>query len=45
MSRHVLEIDDLTPSEVARVLDLAADPSRPPLLAGQTVGRSFARSE
>jgi ornithine carbamoyltransferase len=41
MTRHVLEIDDLTAAEVARVLDLAADPARPPLLAGQTVGLYF----
>jgi ornithine carbamoyltransferase len=39
--RHVLEIDDLTPAEVARVLDLADDPGRPPLLAGRTVGLYF----
>jgi ornithine carbamoyltransferase len=41
VTRHVLEIDDLTPVEVARVLDLADDPVRPPLLAGQTVGLYF----
>ena len=41
MTRHVLEIDDLTAAEVARVLDLAVDPARPPLLAGQTVGLYF----
>jgi ornithine carbamoyltransferase len=39
--RHVLEIDDLTPAEVARILDLADDPGRPPLLAGRTVGLYF----
>jgi ornithine carbamoyltransferase len=39
--RHVLEIDDLTAAEVARVLDLAEDPFHPPLLAGQTVGLYF----
>ncbi len=41
MTRHVLEIDDLTAAEVARVLHLAADPARPQLLAGQTVGLYF----
>jgi ornithine carbamoyltransferase len=41
MTRHVLEIDDLTAAEVARVLELAADPGRPQLLAGQTVGLYF----
>ena len=41
MTRHVLEIDDLTAAEVARVLDLAIDPARPQLLAGQTVGLYF----
>ena len=41
MTRHVLEIDDLTAAEVATVLDLADDPARPPLLAGQTVGLYF----
>jgi ornithine carbamoyltransferase len=39
--RHVLEIDDLTAAEVARVLDLADDPARPPLLAGRSVGLYF----
>lgn len=41
MTRHVLEIDDLSDSEVARVLDLAEDPDRPALLAGQTAGLYF----
>jgi ornithine carbamoyltransferase len=41
VTRHVLEIDDLAPAEVARVLDLADDPSRPAVLAGQTVGLYF----
>ena len=41
MTRHVLEIDDLSAAEVAQVLDLADDPARPPLLAGQTVGLYF----
>ena len=39
--RHVLEIDDLSADEVARVLQLAADPARPTTLAGQTVGLYF----
>jgi ornithine carbamoyltransferase len=39
--RHVLEVDDLTASEIDRVLELAADPARPQLLAGQTVGLYF----
>ena len=39
--RHVLEIDDLTGDEVARVLALAADRARPQVLAGRTVGLYF----
>jgi ornithine carbamoyltransferase len=39
--RHVLEIDDLSAAEVAHVLDLAADPARPQLLAGRSVGLYF----
>jgi ornithine carbamoyltransferase len=39
--RHVLEIDDLTSAEIVRVLDLAADESRPQVLAGKTVGLYF----
>jgi ornithine carbamoyltransferase len=39
--RHVLEIDDLSAAEIARVLDLAADPARPQLLAGRSVGLYF----
>ena len=41
MTRHVLDIDDLSPVEVARVLDLADDPARPPLLERKTVGLYF----
>ncbi len=41
MTRHVLEIDDLSAAEIVRVLDLADDPARPPRLAGQTVGLYF----
>jgi ornithine carbamoyltransferase len=37
----VLEIDDLSAEEVAQVLDLAADPARPQLLAGRSVGLYF----
>ncbi len=39
--RHVLEIDDLSAAEVAQVLTLAADPDRPQLLAGRSVGLYF----
>jgi ornithine carbamoyltransferase len=39
--RHLLEIDDLSADEIARVLELAADPARPQLLAGRTVGLYF----
>ena len=41
MTRHVLEIDDLAADEIVRVLDLADDPVRPPLLAGRSVGLYF----
>jgi ornithine carbamoyltransferase len=41
VTRHVLEIDDLTAPEVALVLDLAEDERRPALLAGRTVGLYF----
>ena len=41
MTRHVLEIDDLSAEEVVRVLDLAASVERPQLLTGQTVGLYF----
>ncbi|MBW3536801.1 MAG: ornithine carbamoyltransferase [Actinobacteria bacterium] len=39
--RHLIEIDDLSPDEVLRVLDLSASPDRPGLLAGRTVGLVF----
>jgi ornithine carbamoyltransferase len=39
--RHVLEVDDLTSAEVAQVLSLAADPGRPQVLAGRSVGLYF----
>ena len=41
MTRHVLEIDDLSAASIARVLDLAEDPDAPAVLAGQTVGLYF----
>ncbi|MEO6317857.1 MAG: ornithine carbamoyltransferase [Acidimicrobiales bacterium] len=41
MIRHVLELDDLNAQELVRVLDLADDTARPPVLAGQTVGLYF----
>ena len=41
MARHVLELDDLTAAEIVRVLDLAEDPARPALLAGQAVALYF----
>ncbi len=39
--RHVLEVDDLTPGELGRVLDLAADPAPPQVLAGQGMALLF----
>ena len=41
MTRHLLEIDDLTTEELVHVLELAADPVRPALLREQTVGLYF----
>jgi ornithine carbamoyltransferase len=41
VTRHILELDDLSAAEVARVLDLADDPGRPALLERQTVGLYF----
>jgi ornithine carbamoyltransferase len=41
MTRHVLEIDDLTAVEVDHVLDLARDADRPHVLAFKTVGLYF----
>jgi len=41
MTRHVLEIDDLSAGDVKHVLDLAEDVHRPPILQGQTVGLYF----
>ena len=41
MTRHLLEIDDLTPGELGLVLDLATDPDPRPVLAGQGVALVF----
>jgi ornithine carbamoyltransferase len=41
MTRHVLEIDDLSVADIARVLELAEDAARPPILDGRTVGLYF----
>jgi ornithine carbamoyltransferase len=39
--RHLLDVDDLTTHELVRVLDLAAAPDRPQLLAGRSVALYF----
>lgn len=39
--RHILEIDDLSPSELARVLDLAAAPDPARVLAGKGMSLIF----
>ena len=39
--RHLLEIDDLTPAELRRVLDLAADPEPPRVLEGRGMALLF----
>jgi ornithine carbamoyltransferase len=41
VTRHLLEVDDLSPADLERVLDLAEDPGRPQVLAAQTVGLYF----
>ena len=41
MTRHFLEIDDLAPSDLTDLLDLAERPPPPALLAGRTVGLVF----
>lgn len=41
MTRHLLEVDDLTPEEIAAVLDLAVDPAPPQLLAGKGMALIF----
>lgn len=40
-TRHFLEIDELRPSELAGLLDLAERRDPPPVLAGRTVGLVF----
>ena len=39
--RHLLDVDDLSPSELARVLDLAEAPDPPAVLAGRGAGLIF----
>ena len=39
--RHLLDIDDLSASELARILDLAADPDPPAVLAGKGAALLF----
>jgi ornithine carbamoyltransferase len=41
MSRNLLDVDDLTPSELAAVLDLAGDDNPPRVLAGRGVALVF----
>jgi len=41
MTRHLLDIDDLTAAELADVLRAAADPAPPPVLAGRGVALVF----
>jgi ornithine carbamoyltransferase len=41
VTRHVLEIDDLSGRDIAAVLDLAEEAARPPILSGRTVGLYF----
>jgi ornithine carbamoyltransferase len=42
VTRHLLDIDDLTPAELSQVLDRCADPSPPPqVLAGRGVALIF----
>lgn len=38
---HLLEVDDLSAAQLQRVLVLAADPGRPPVLAGRSVALYF----
>jgi ornithine carbamoyltransferase len=42
--RHLLDVDDLDPTELVQVLDLAELPSPPPLLAGQGVALMFEKA-
>ena len=39
--RHFLDVDDLDPSELARILNLAADPGPPQVLAGKGAALLF----
>ena len=39
--RHLLELDDLTPGQLGRVLDLAADPPPPQVLARPAIALPF----
>jgi ornithine carbamoyltransferase len=39
--RHYLDIDDLSPAELVAVLDRSEEASRPPILAGRSVGLLF----
>jgi ornithine carbamoyltransferase len=41
MTRHLLEVDDLTPDELTHVLDLAERTDLPPVLAGRGVALLF----
>jgi ornithine carbamoyltransferase len=41
VTRHFLEIDDLTPDELLAVLDLSEDPAPPPVLAGKGMALLF----
>lgn len=40
-TRHVLDLDDLSPADIGAVLDLAEDAGRPALLERRTVGLYF----
>jgi len=42
--RHVLDVDDLDPSELADVLDRAAEPAPPAVLAGRGVALIFEKA-
>ena len=39
--RHFLDVDDLQPSELVRILNLASDPKPPPVLEGQGAALLF----
>jgi len=42
--RHLLDVDDLTPAELAEVLDAASDPDPPRVLAGRGVALVFEKA-